>query len=201
MRAQGRIPAVVYGKTESLPISVGVREFDTILRKHGSGAFILELKIEGPEEKERLTLLKEVQRDPITSRVLHVDFLQISMDQSLHVKVPVHLEGTPVGVKEGGLLEVLAREVDVQCRAAEIPEEITIDVSGVGIGQSVHVSDLTVPDGVAILTPANRVIATVIVKILVAEPVAAVAEATPGEAAKETEKKGPEAPGEAASRS
>ncbi|MBD3160778.1 MAG: 50S ribosomal protein L25 [Candidatus Eisenbacteria bacterium] len=181
LRAGGKIPAVIYGKTDTQSITIDLKEFEGILRTHGHGAFLLEMKLEGSAQVERLVLLKEVQRDPITSRVLHIDFLQISMDQLIQVKVPVHLEGTPIGVKEGGLLDVLSREVEIECKAAEIPEDIKYDISEAAIGHSVHVSDLVPPQGVEILTPDNRVIATVISKVLEAEAAAA-EEAAPEEA-------------------
>lgn len=178
MRAAGRIPGILYGKDDtSTAISIDTREFDGVLRKHGSGAFILDLKLEGQEDRDLKAIIKELQRDPVTSRILHVDLLHISMTQMISVNIPIHTVGTAIGVKEGGLLEHLCREIEVECQAASIPEDIKIDISELQKGDSIHVSDLVLPEGVTSLTPGDRVVTTIVAKAVVVEPTPAEAEA------------------------
>ncbi len=199
VREAGRTPAVVYGKgEESLAISLDSRELDGVLRQHG-GTFVLDLTVEGPENRDFKTIIKEMQRDPVTSRILHVDLMHVSMSQVIHLKVPVHLTGMASGVKEGGILEHLCREVEIECQAARIPEALRIDVSEMAIGDSLHVVDLEAPAGVTILTPESRVIAAVVAKAVVEEPTAEekAAEEAPAEGQEEGEKKAEEAPEEA----
>jgi large subunit ribosomal protein L25 len=183
LRTEGKVPGVLYGKEEgSLPISIDSRELGTVMRKYGGTTFLLDLKLEGQEGRELKALVKELQRHPVTSRILHIDLLHVSMTQSIHVNVPIHLTGTAAGVKEGGLLEQLCREIEVQCRVADIPEELTVDISELVIGHSIHVRDLALPGDVTVLTPADRVVATVVTRAIVVEP-------TPAEVAAEGEEK------------
>ena len=129
-RAAGKTPGVLYGKDEkSMSISLDSKEFDAVLRKHGGGTFLLDLKLEGQEDRELKAIIKELQRDPVTSRVLHVDLLHVSLTQMIHVNVPIHLTGTAAGVKEGGVLEQHCREIEVQCQVARIPENCKIDIT------------------------------------------------------------------------
>lgn len=173
-RASGRTPGILYGAGEAgLPISVDSKSFAHMLRQHPSGAFIIDLKIAGREGDDTKALIKEVQRDPLTSKILHVDLQHVSLDQKVVLHVPIHLVGTPVGVKEGGVLEHFVRDVEIQCLALQMPEGIDLDVSGLGRGHSLHVSDLSAPEGVTILTPGTRVIATIVTKVVEAEPEAA----------------------------
>jgi large subunit ribosomal protein L25 len=176
LRVAGRTPAVVYGAGEqSVPISFDSREFDTILRKHGGGTFILDLRIAGREGLDLKTIIKDVQRDPLTSRITHVDLQHVSLTQLVTVDVPVHLKGTAIGVKEGGVMEVFVRELEVQCQAGQLPEVIDVDITPYGRGQSLHVRDLPPMEGVTVLTSGDRVVFTIITKAAEAEP-------APGEA-------------------
>lgn len=182
-RASGRTPGIIYGAGEAgIPISVDSKSFEHMLRMHPSGAFIIDLKILGRESEDMKALIKEVQRDPLTSRVLHVDLQHVSLTQKVVLNVPVHLIGTAIGVKEGGVLEHFVREVEVQCLALQIPESIDIEISDLTRGHSLHVSDLVPPEGVAILTPPTRVIAAVVMKAVEAEAEAAAPAAAEGAA-------------------
>ncbi len=192
-RAHGRTPGILYGAGEEpISISIDTRSFEKMLRQQGSAAFIVDLRLDGHEDRELKTLIKELQRDPITSAVLHVDLQHISMTQKIVVHVPVHLNGTPLGVKEGGILEQLLHKVEIQCLATQILERFEVDVSHLTKGHSVHVSDLPAQEGVTILTPAERVVATVVVKAVEAAPEAPAAAAAP--AAAGAEEKGEETP-------
>lgn len=174
LRAAGRTPGVVYGSGEpSIPISLDTREFDTVLRKHGGGTFILDLKIVGREGQELKTIIKDVQRDPLTLRITHVDLQHVSLTQLVTVDVPLHFKGTAIGVKEGGVMEHFIREIEVECQAGQIPEAIEVDVTSYARGHSMHVRDLPGLGNVNVLTPADRVIFTIVTKAAEAEATSA----------------------------
>jgi large subunit ribosomal protein L25 len=162
LRAKGLVPGVVYGPGgENRLVAVETNSFSRLLRRAAQGTVIVDLKVEGSEAEGLKVLVKEVQRDPITARPLHVDFLHIAMDRPVRLAVAVRLAGVPEGVKtEGGYLEHMLRDLDVECLPSAVPEFITVDVSALGVGQALHASDVTVP-GVRVVTPADRVIAAV----------------------------------------
>jgi large subunit ribosomal protein L25 len=162
LRAQGQLPGVVYGPGgENRMVTIEERSFNRLLRRAAEGTVIVDLKIEGAAPEGLKVLVKEVQRDPITARPLHIDFLHIAMDQAVRLVVPVRLSGVPEGVKiEGGFLEHMLRDLEVECLPTAVPEVITLDVSPLKVGQSLHASDVSLP-GVQVVTPSDRVIATV----------------------------------------
>lgn len=143
-RHKGEIPAVLYGhKREPLNLAVPHKEFWHILHSATSEHVILNLDIEGSNEDSVLALVREVQHHPVTGDVLHIDLQRISLDEKLHIGVPVELTGVPIGVKDqGGILDHGVREVTLNVKPMEIPEKLSIDVSSLAIGHSLHVSDL-----------------------------------------------------------
>lgn len=180
-RAAGYIPAVLYGHGEEpVPVAIQAREFDLALRGHKGGNPIVNLAVNG---HEYTALIREVQYDPITHGVLHLDFQHISLTETIEVKVAVHLTGLPVGVKDGGgILETILRELEVRCLPTAIPPAIEVDVSRLSIGDSIHVRELSVPD-IAILTEGDATIATVVPPTVIEEKPAeeVVVEAAPAE--------------------
>jgi large subunit ribosomal protein L25 len=188
IRHGGRTPGILYGKgEESVAFSFDAQEFEGVLRKHGGGTFVIDLKIDGQEDRDLKAIIKELQRDPVTSKILHVDLQHVSMTQIVHVQVPIHLTGTAAGVKEGGILDQLCREISVECQTAKIPADVKVDVTELMKGQSLHVSDIALPEGVRSLTAGDRVIASVIAKAVEVKEVEVEAEeeAAKEEAAKE----------------
>jgi large subunit ribosomal protein L25 len=163
LRQAGRIPGVLYGPdSEPEKISIDRRSIALLIEGEGKGNTILNLDIEGREKSEEiLALPKEVQHHPITDELLHVDLLRISLDRAITTTVPIHLEGTPVGVKSGGVLEQQLRNLEIHCLPTDIPEIIGVLVENLDIGDTLHVSDLTVPAGVTVLTPEKTTIAVV----------------------------------------
>ncbi len=159
-RAAGHIPGVLYGHGEEpVPVSVQAREFDLALRGHKGGNPIVNLAVSGGEYT---ALVRDVQYDPLSQAILHLDFQHISLTETIEVKVAVHLRGLPIGVKDGGgILETILREIDVRCLPTAIPPFIEVDVSHLNIGDSVHVREVTVPD-VTILNDGDETIATVV---------------------------------------
>jgi large subunit ribosomal protein L25 len=159
-RAAGDIPAVLYGHGEApVALRVGARDFDLALRHHKGGNPIVNLALDG---REYTALIRDVQYDPLSHDILHLDFQHISLTETIEVRVPVQLTGLAIGVKDGGgILETILRELEVRCLPTAIPPSITFDVSHLNIGDSVHARDASVPD-VTILTDPDATIATVV---------------------------------------
>lgn len=155
MRAGGWIPAVIYGhsrQTECLAVEKGSLE-----KVLASGHRIVSVEVEGSALK---ALIREVQVEPATSEVLHVDFVEVSEHERVRLKVPLVYRGTAEGTKEGGVLEVQVRDLEIECPADSAPDEIRVDVSGLGLGQSLRVSDLVLPEELRALADAAVPIAT-----------------------------------------
>ena len=172
-RMAGEIPGVLYGHGETpIPVSVGARDFQLAMRTHRGGNPIVNLAVSGGEYT---ALVRDVQYDPVTHNILHLDFQHISLTETIEVKVAVHLTGLPIGVKDGGgILETILRELEVRCLPTAIPASIDVDVSALNVGDSIHVRDVTV-QGVTILTDADSTLATVVPPTVMEEkPVEAV---------------------------
>ncbi len=186
LRAAGRIPAVCYRRNaEPVPISLDPKELDRLLRKASSGInTLIDLKVAGGGDFDgRQVLVKELQRDPISGAYLHADLYAVDLQQMIHVSVPINLKGTPIGVSlGGGILDHATRELDVECLPNAIPEEFAIDVSAIEVGDSLHVRDIEVPEGVEILNDPDVSIMSVVAPAVV-EEAAAAAEEVEGEAA------------------
>ena len=159
-RAAGHIPAVLYGHGETpVPVTIQAREFELALRGHKGGNPIVNLAV---ADGQYTALIRDVQYHPVSHDILHLDFQHISLTESIEVKVSVHLTGLPLGVKDGGgILETILRELDVRCLPTAIPPSISVDVSHLNIGDSVHVREVSVPD-VTILNDGDETIATVV---------------------------------------
>ena len=144
LRSQGIVPAVIYGKnSEGEVIQVSEYEFGQQLRGRVGEHGMMDLTVEGG--KVRKVLLKEVQHHPLTGRIQHLDFHEVSLTEKVHIMVPIELIGTPVGVaQEGGTLDHLLREVEIECLPGEIPGHLEVDVSALGIGDSLFLKDLEV---------------------------------------------------------
>ena len=182
-RQGGEIPGVLYGHGETpIPVSVGARDFQLAMRTHRGGNPVVNLAVAGGEYT---ALVRDVQYDPMTHDILHLDFQHISLTETIEVKVAVHLVGLPIGVKDGGgILETITRAVEVRCLPTAIPAALEVDVSALNIGESVHVRDLKA-EGVEILTDLGTTVATVVAPTVIEEKApeeaAAVAGATPAE--------------------
>lgn len=152
LREKGMIPAVVYGKNVgSISIAVDAKELKNILEEAGSNALISMKIQENGKTKKHKVLVKAVQRDPVRRNLVHADFHQISLKDKVHATVPIHLTGSAPGVVAGGVLTPLMRRVEVECMATKIPDSITIDISGLDIGEAVTVADLILPPDVKVI--------------------------------------------------
>lgn len=149
LRRSGIVPAVIYGSSQrEYMIQLNSKNFFDIAKKQSSQNFIVNLEIEGAEEKTKLAIVQDIQRDPLSGNLIHIDFRAVSESETIHATVPIVLAGEPAGVKAGGLLEQLIREIEVFCRPNDLPTAIRNDVSGLEMGQSLKVSELNLPDGV-----------------------------------------------------
>lgn len=180
LRAAEKIPAVLYGgKDGSRAVAVSPVDITKILRSASGENTLFDLDVEG---KKRKVILKEYQVQPVTGRLLHADLYEVALDRMLEVDVHIELHGTPVGVKvQGGILDFITREIEVECLPTDIPEKIVVDVSGVELGKHVRVSDLELPDRVTCLTEPEVVIVHVVAPRAEAEETAA--EGVEGDAA------------------
>ena len=186
LRKAGKIPAVVYGHAGTSTVSVDEHEFHHKFRRVSENT-IISLKT---EEKSYDVLVKQFQEDLLTGKVLHIDFYEIEQGVALRTNVPVHLHGTAPGVREGGIMEQLLHEIEVECLPKDIPQEINVDISSLVAGSSVHVFDIPSMEGVRFLSTPDSVI--VIITHLKEEAVAAETEEAEGEEAAEEEKEAEE---------
>jgi large subunit ribosomal protein L25 len=190
LRAAGQIPGVVYGGgREPVTVAVDRHTMLELMRKAGSENAIYLLRLAGTD-KSRHVMIREMDLHPVTRQVRHIDFQRILLTEKVRVSVPIHLTGTPDGVKnEGGLLDFVTRELDVECLPADIPRHLDADVSALHIGQHLEAGQLGLPAGVTLVSPRERVIASVAHARM---PAAAEAEAAAGEALIEAEAAEPE---------
>lgn len=151
MRRSGRIPAVVYGQNEAPHnIVLDEHELEMLLRGADYCSQVVNLALEGGKQKP--TVIREIQRHPVTQKLIHVDFFRINLEEEIDMQVNLHVVGEqPQGVRDGGILETLSHSVNVRCKPMAIPQYIEVDLSKLGIGDTLHVSDLVVPEGVEIL--------------------------------------------------
>ena len=162
LRRAQRIPAVVYGGQRG-PVPVTVNPLELLKVLEAGENVLINLSLGGDGGQTSLVILKELQRHPAKGQVLHADFQEVSMDRKIRVEVPLVFTGEAVGVKDkGGILEHTLRQLLVECLPLSIPERITVDVAGLDIGDALHVSDITVGEGIRILDEGARVIASVL---------------------------------------
>lgn len=184
LRRTGKVPGVLYGaRKEALPVAVDPKQLAAILRSDSGQNTIFELRMDG---EKTAAMIVDWQREPVRGALIHVDLKRIAMDQRLRVRVPVQSQGEPTGVKlQGGILELVTREIELECLPGDIPEHITVDVSELSMGQNLRVGDLQLAPGLKVLTESDRVVAHIVaVKEEEVAPAAAAvegAEAAPAE--------------------
>jgi large subunit ribosomal protein L25 len=183
LRVGGNVPATLYGgKGEVQSLAVNTKQVTAILRSETGHNTLFQVEFGGKQEP---AIVKDWQVDPVSGRLLHVDLLRVAMDVRMKVKVPVHTFGEPSGVKvQGGVFEVVAREVEVECLPADIPTEFKVDVSGLALNQSLRASDLPIDTKkIKLITDSHTVLAHVVtLRVEEEKPVeAAVTGATPAE--------------------
>ncbi len=184
LRSQGKIPAVFYGGgADSVPISVSTDDLLKLLRSSEENIFVKLVIDESGQKAEKLSVIKDLQIDPATRKLFHADFCEVSMDHKMTFDVSLHFTGVPAGVKDGGEMLHLKRDVRVSCLPGQLPQFIEVDVTGLGIGDSLKVADIKVAEGILLVDGEETAVVTVM-----APRVASAAETEEGEeAAKEPE--------------
>ena len=149
-RAVGKVPGVIYGKgLETRSLEFDRKSLEKFLETARHGTVVVKMTVtDGADGKESYAVLKEVQTNPLSDRVTHVDFYEVAMGQKFRVEVPLRIRGKAAGIELGGILEVVTRSLEVECTPDNVPEFLEVDVTPLGIGQSLHLGDLRFPEGV-----------------------------------------------------
>jgi len=193
LRAQGRIPAVLYGRAkQARPITVSARDLQLLFQKSSAGInTLIDLQLEGGED---VVIVKELQREPVGGSYVHADFYTVDLTQKIAVSVPLHFVGKAPGVEAGGILDHPLRDIELRCLPRAIPESIEVDVSGLEIGQSVHVREIQLPEEVEVISDPELAVASVVAPKAEEEPVVEEAIEDEEAAAAEGEEAAPAAP-------
>lgn len=163
LRRSGQIPAILYGRgTEPVLLSVNTKDLEKILKKGNFGQFILNLVIQNGKKVTKPAMIKELQAHPLSGSLIHIDFYEIDMNRQIRVMVPVVIKGHSVGVEEGGMLNIVRRELEVFCLPGDIPESFEIDITGLAIGDSIHLADVPMGENVEVDTDVNYTVVTVL---------------------------------------
>jgi large subunit ribosomal protein L25 len=164
LRQKGQIPAVLYGPgTESILLSVNISDIDMILKKGRIGQVLLNLIIpNNGETSSKTVMVKELQLHPVSRNFLHIDFYEVAMDRKIMVNIPVTTIGKAKGVENGGILQIIRRELEVQCLPLNVPESIEIDITDLDIGDSIHLGDISQQSDVEFLDDENFTVVTVV---------------------------------------
>ncbi|MDD9272034.1 50S ribosomal protein L25/general stress protein Ctc [Paenibacillus sp. GCM10023248] len=159
LRVKGKVPAVVYGKkVASTVITVDQKDLMALLRKNPHAIIDLDM----PDGGKQPVMINEIQRSPLSRELLHVDFHQINMDEPVKTVVTLDFVGDAIGAKEGGILQIQLHELEIRCLPNQIPASITVDISNVGIGENMLVSELTVPGNVEVKSDPNELVLTIL---------------------------------------
>jgi large subunit ribosomal protein L25 len=164
LRQKGQIPAVLYGPgTESVLLSVNISDIDRILKKGRIGQVLLNLVIpNNGETSSKTVMVKELQHHPVSRNYLHIDFYEVAMDRKIMVNIPVTTTGKAKGVENGGILQIIRRELEVQCFPLDVPESIEIDITDLDIGDSIHLGDISRQSKIEFLDDENFTVVTIV---------------------------------------
>jgi large subunit ribosomal protein L25 len=177
LRREGKIPAILYGhKVEPIALELNKKDFST--RVAGlEGSHLVRFKSVSTTLTDKVALVKEMQYHPISGDVMHADFYEVDLTATIEVSVPLHFVGKAAGVVRGGILQPIVREIQVECLPLDIPEFFNVDVSALDIGDSVHIEELRMPEGVTAVYDSNFALVTVATPTVEEEPTAAAAPA------------------------
>jgi large subunit ribosomal protein L25 len=163
LRREGLIPAVLYGpKRETMSLTVSPMDLEKIYKDSGTEQVVLKLVIENGVTQNVTVLVKEVQTSPVTRQYLHIDFLEISLDEEIVVRVPVEVTGKSIGIERGGFLQLVRHELEVSCLPMDMPEKIEVDIADLDIGDAIHVEDITLDDRIKMLSEPGHTVLTVV---------------------------------------
>lgn len=159
LRASGKVPGVIYGHGSTEKVAMERRALEDLLH-HGGRTGLIELKLGG--KKFDTALVREVQIDPVSRKTIHIDLQRVSANEKVHAKLPLVAAGTPDGVRNfGGVMDVVVHEIDVEGPANKLPDHLEVDVTNLGIHEHVNASDIKLPGGFKLLTPADTIVVTV----------------------------------------
>lgn len=186
LRQDDFIPAIMYSHGKAESIKVPRKEFTRLFKGHISESVLIDLAVSGNKDNDQTkVIVKDYQLDPVTDEVLHLDFYKITMGERLNTMVPLYFTGTSKGERIGGIMEVIERELEIECLPAELPEKIEIDVTNLDLGHSIHIRDLPVSGSLRFVADPGRVVVTVVAPKAVKETVDVEVEEGEAEAAAE----------------
>ncbi len=164
LRKEGMLPAVVYGhKSAPIPLTIDLKQLKHLIIGEESEHKLFDLSIEGNgKPTEKTVMIKELQIDPVKRHYLHVDFFEVAMDEEVTISMLINFTGEAAGVKVGGVLQQVRRELEIRCLPSQIPDSLEIDVSSLNIGDSIHLKDVQLPPGVKVLEDVDLTIATIL---------------------------------------
>ena len=168
LRSEGKLPAVVYGhKTDPIALTIDSKQLLKLIVEGKSEHKLFGLSIEGNGKPiEKIVMIKELQIHPLKRNFLHVDFFEVAMDEEITLSLVIKLVGEAPGVEMGGMLQQVRREIEIKCLPSQIPDTVEIDVSALNIGDSVHLNDIQLPEGIKVLDDADLTIATVLAPVV-----------------------------------
>lgn len=163
LRSSGLIPAILYGAhvQNAISLTLDNKELEKVLHTGAGGNVLVSLSLEG-DKKPRMVMFKEIMRHPLTRSIAHVDLFEVLMDHKVTVEIPLHIVGKAQGIALGGIVQQEARRVKVECLPSNIPDSLDIDVTPLGIGQSLHVRDIQLTAGIKILADADMTVVSVV---------------------------------------
>jgi len=163
LRREGMIPAILYGpKAEPLMLSVTTKELENILVTSNIGQVLLNLLIQNGKQKSRTAMIKELQTQPVSGNLLHVDFYEVAMDQKIKISIPVVTTGQAAGVEEGGVLQLVRHEVEIFCFPNNIPESLEVDITDMNIGDSRHMDEVSIDESFELVDESNFTLVTIL---------------------------------------
>ncbi len=168
MRREGFVPAVLYGrnKEEAIPLTLSYSDVNRIIAHIERENVLVDLHIEGNGKEEKIPIIfKEIQRDPVTDKLLHLDLYELVKGQKIHVSVPIHLVGKPVGVEMGGIIQNEVRELEIECLPKDLPPHIEIEISHLNIGDALHLRDINVSDAIKLLDDPDTTILSIVAPV------------------------------------
>ena len=162
LRRDAQVPAVLYSHGKSTPIAMVNKDVSKVLNTEGGEHALINLTLQGGKGAgEKLALIKDYTVDPISGKLMHLDLMEVAMNEKVKLQVAVHISGTAIGVKEGGIFQYGQRNLEIECLPANIPDFIDVNISHLKVNESLHVKDIAAPEGVKILTEGDNTVATI----------------------------------------
>jgi large subunit ribosomal protein L25 len=162
LRREAQVPAVLYSHGKSTPIVMVNKDVSKVLNTEGGEHALINLTLEGGKDAGmKLALIKDYQVDPRSSRLIHLDLMEVAMNEKVKIQVAVHISGNAIGVKEGGIFQYGQRDLEIECLPAHIPDFIDVNIGHLKVNESLHVRDIKAPEGVKILTDLDATVATI----------------------------------------